>query len=109
MAGDLRGPGDGPSEGDNEKGQPASSTSHHGEIRGKPFFFFFFFFVCVLNTGLGCTIASKTDASAKVVPAGYQLAIMALKIKIVSFPKSWVALGGTAEVVTQSGTSVHLG
>ena len=44
--------------------------------------------------------------SAMVAPAGCQLATTALKIKTVTYPKMGVC---TAEVVTQSGTSVHLG
>ena len=42
--------------------------------------------------------------SAKVAPVGCQLATMPLKIKTVTIPKTCSA---RAEVVTQSGTSVH--
>ena len=41
-----------------------------------------------------------------IAPVGCHLATMALKIKTATIPKRWVC---TAEVVTQPGTSVHLG
>ena len=59
--------------------------------------------------GLGCTTTSQTDPPPRFHLVGCQLATMALTIKTVTIPPTPQKVVCTAEVVTQSGTSVHLG
>ena len=61
--------------------------------------------LAVFVPGLGCRTMSQDRPPAKVAPVGCQLATVALKMKTVTIPKGGLC---TAEVGTQSGTSVPL-